>query len=59
MNMISIKTNKSFVIECAVDFVTILEENFSQTVTLFSQALSPCFSMTSLIGFPVLCTCHV
>ena len=40
--MISIKTNKSFVTEHAVDFITILGENFSQTVlvTLFSQALS-------------------
>ena len=50
---------KGFVIERAVDFIRILEEDFPNTV--FTSSF-PRFCMTSLIGyrnFSVLCTCHV
>ena len=58
--MISVKC---FVIERAVDFITILEEDFPDSVTntLFTSSF-PRFSMTSVIGYrnlSVLCTCHV
>ena len=61
MNMNRIK---SFVIERAVDFITILEEDFPQTplLTLFFTNCFPRLSLTSLIGyrnFSVLCTCRV
>ena len=47
--MISVKC---FVIERAVDFITILEEDFPDSVTntLFTSSF-PRFSMTSLIGY--------
>ena len=54
---------KSFVTEGAVDFITILEEDFPQEDfrnTVFTS-FCPRFSI-SLIGyrnFSVLCTCHV
>ena len=51
-----------FVIERAVDFIMIFEEDFpSVTNTVFMSSFSH-FSMTSLIGyqnFSILCTCHV
>ena len=55
--MISVKR---FVTERAVDFITILEEDFPDNVTntVFTSSF-PRFSMTSLIGyrnFSVLCT---
>ena len=60
--MISIK---SFVTEHVIDFITILERTFPDSVILINTVFTssfPCFSMTSLIGyrnFSVLCTCHV
>ena len=56
---------KSFVIECAVDFIMILEEDFPRqfTNTVFMNSF-PGFSMTLLIligywNFSVLRTCHI
>ena len=53
---------KSFVIERAVDFITILEEDFPRQCDSVFTSPFPRFSMTSLIGyrnFSVLCICHV
>ena len=58
MNMIRVK---SFVTECAAYFITILEEDFPQTNTVFTNSFQR-FSLTSLTGyrnFSVLRTCHV
>ena len=54
---------KSVVINCAVDFITILKRTFPDSVTnTVFTSFFPRFSMTSLIAylnFSVLCTCHV
>ena len=54
MNMISVQ---SFVIEHAIDFITILEEDFPRQYYCFHE-LFPAFSMTSLIRY-LNFSCHV
>ena len=59
MNMISVK---SFVIEHAVDFITILEEDFPRQRYCFHD-LFPAFQYDIIDRIPellsFLCTCHV
>ena len=55
--MISVKR---FVTERAVDFITILEEDFPRRLCIIVSSSFPRFSVTSLIGyrnFSVLCSC--